>query len=205
MSQKYKVFLSDTELEFKEFGSIQSKSEIQISREDIINILDNRVSASRISIVTENPELSFKNFCNNFKCIDAGGGLVYDPKTGSYIMILRNGIWDFPKGKMDPGEDPENTAIREVEEECGINGLSIIKPAGVTYHGYLLKGAPVLKRTFWYQMSCEGIKSPKGQIEEGITRVEWIPKEKVGSLLKDSYISLKELWTEFKSSDQDIP
>lgn len=192
-------------MEFKERGSTQSKSEIQISLDDIISILEKKVPASRISILSENAELDFEKFSNNFKRIDAGGGLVVDPKTGNYIMILRNGNWDFPKGKMDPGEDPEKTAIREVEEECGITGLSIIKPAGVTYHAYLLKGIPALKRTFWFHMSCNGNQAPKGQIEEGITRVEWIPKEKVGSLLKDSYISLKELWAEFSLSDQDNP
>ncbi|MFM7053778.1 MAG: NUDIX hydrolase [Bacteroidota bacterium] len=205
MTQKYKVFLSDTELEFKECGSTELKSEIEISREDIIRILEKRVPASRISILSENPEIDFQKFCTNFICIDAGGGLVYDALSESYIMILRNGNWDFPKGKMDPGEDPQSTAIREVEEECGINGLSIIKEAGVSYHAYLLKGMPALKRTFWYQMRCDGIKSPSGQIEEGITRVEWIPKEKVSTYLKDSYISLKQLWAEFNCSGQDNP
>lgn len=30
--------------------------------------------------------------------------------------------WSFPKGKVDPGEVPEDTARREVEEETGLGG-----------------------------------------------------------------------------------
>ena len=32
----------------------------------------------------------------------------------------RYGDWSFPKGKLEPGEDPEAAALREVEEETGL-------------------------------------------------------------------------------------
>lgn len=56
----------------------------------------------------------------------AGGGLVYN-KNGEVLFIFRNGKWDLPKGGSDKGEDIEDTAIREVEEETGVKGLSITK------------------------------------------------------------------------------
>jgi 8-oxo-dGTP pyrophosphatase MutT (NUDIX family) len=31
--------------------------------------------------------------------------------------------WDFPKGMRDPGEDPMDTAVREVAEETGVDDL----------------------------------------------------------------------------------
>ena len=197
--------MSDTELNFVEDEPSGNSEEIQISREDVIGILEKKVPSSRISIISKNASKSFLQFCSEFNHIDAAGGIVNKAGTGNFLMILRNGVWDFPKGKMDEGEVPAATAIREVQEECGINGLKIVKPLKTTYHGYMFKGYPTIKRTFWFLMECEGHKTPSGQLEEGITQVEWVSKEKVEALLKDGYGSLKDLWAEFNSFYQDTP
>jgi len=49
------------------------------------------------------------------------------------LFIFRNGKWDLPKGKAEAKETINQTAIREVEEETGITGLSIIP----TFRDYL--------------------------------------------------------------------
>jgi 8-oxo-dGTP pyrophosphatase MutT (NUDIX family) len=54
----------------------------------------------------------------------AAGGIVHR-RTGKgqpRILLVhrpRYGDWSLPKGKADPGEDLEDTALREVEEETG--------------------------------------------------------------------------------------
>ena len=53
----------------------------------------------------------------------AGGGKVYNPKN-EILFIFRNGKWDLPKGKAEAKETINLTALREVEEETGITGLS---------------------------------------------------------------------------------
>ena len=68
----------------------------------------------------------------------AGGGKVYNSKK-EVLFIHRNGKWDLPKGKAEKKEDMETTAIREVEEECAVNGLEILKPLKDTFHIYTLK------------------------------------------------------------------
>ena len=40
-----------------------------------------------------------------------------------YLFLRAFKNWDFPKGVVEPGEDPLQTAIREVEEETGITAL----------------------------------------------------------------------------------
>jgi bis(5'-nucleosidyl)-tetraphosphatase len=40
-----------------------------------------------------------------------------------YLLLRVRDYWDFPKGMVDPGEDPLAAAIREVEEETTLTGL----------------------------------------------------------------------------------
>lgn len=45
---------------------------------------------------------------------------MFDP-TGRVLLLKRhNGPWVFPKGHIDPGEQPLDTAVREVAEEAGV-------------------------------------------------------------------------------------
>ena len=57
--------------------------------------------------------------------IKAGGGLVKNEK-GEVLFMFRKGKWDLPKGKLDPGETMDACAVREVMEETGVSGLSIV-------------------------------------------------------------------------------
>jgi 8-oxo-dGTP pyrophosphatase MutT (NUDIX family) len=125
----------------------------------------------------------------------AGGGLVYN-KNGEVLFIFRNGKWDLPKGGTDKGEEIEDTAMREVEEETGVNGLTISKKLQKTYHIFKRNGVYKLKITHWFEMQStyEGI--PVGQAEEGIEKVEWKNPEQIKEALKNSYENIKLLFEE---------
>lgn len=129
----------------------------------------------------------------NYTLIKAAGGVVYNQKK-ELLMIFRNGKWDLPKGKLETGESIEECAIREVQEECGVNNLQITSKLSDTYHTYELNGKMVLKHTFWFRMKTnfEGELSP--QTKEGITKVEWVNQDEIAERLKNAYANLVELF-----------
>ena len=109
------------------------------------------------------------------------------------LMIFRNGKWDLPKGKLEIDEDIKTCAMREVEEECGITGLSIIQKLIDTYHTYELKGEKILKQTFWFKMNTNFNSILKPQTEEGITEVVWVDKKDIAEKLENSFANINEL------------
>jgi 8-oxo-dGTP diphosphatase len=65
----------------------------------------------------------------------AGGIVLRRSREGGWQVLLvhrpRYGDWSLPKGKADPGERDEDTALREVEEETGLR-CTLGDPAGRT-------------------------------------------------------------------------
>jgi 8-oxo-dGTP pyrophosphatase MutT (NUDIX family) len=108
-------------------------------------------------------------------------------------MIFRNGRWDLPKGKCESGESMEQTALCEVQEECGIDELRLEKLLIVTHHSYTMRGVDVLKPTHWYAMRYEGNESVfTPQIEEDIKVAKFISAHKITKeCFKNCYDNIK--------------
>ena len=132
-------------------------------------------------------------FVEEFTLIHAAGGIVSN-ENNEILMIFRYGCWDFPKGKVEKGEDWETAAVREVEEETGLQGITLQNPLPNTYHTYLLHDTPILKITHWYAMQAVA-QSLVPQTEEDISQAVWVARSEVSDRLSDSYLSLKGLWT----------
>jgi 8-oxo-dGTP pyrophosphatase MutT (NUDIX family) len=61
----------------------------------------------------------------------------------------REGTWVLPKGLVDPGEKPAETALREAHEETGVHGLLVSKLGDVRYV-YTWRGERVFKVVSFY-------------------------------------------------------
>lgn len=148
-------------------------------------------------ILTESPKTEFKNFKKHFKFIRAAGGIV--EFENKYLFIHRLGKWDLPKGKMDEGEKPKITALREIEEECGLQGHYVVQKVCNTYHTYKLNGEAILKKTYWYYLKVDGLDSSamKPQTEEGITDLKWLPIEDFHLVRKNTFESIQIVLDEF--------
>jgi len=143
-------------------------------------------------LVGEDLDIMWKDFCLRYEIIEAAGGVVRNPK-GEVLWIRRNEKWDLPKGKVELGEKVEDAAVREVEEECAVRDIDRGELLGVSYHTYFHKGDNILKKSYWYAMSCPSKQELKPQLEEGITEVVWADRQKHLTYIEDTYTSIAEL------------
>ena len=197
----YKVFVNEKVICFtnnaeivKEFSDVLVLHFYQTEITPILlELLANNKKTKSIIVCVEDSKKSFNDFKTHFKLIKAAGGVVRNKKN-ELLFIYRLGKWDLPKGKLELNESIEEAAVREVEEECGLNSLTILDSLPDTYHVYENNGLTILKQTFWFSMSTNFVAELTPQLEEGITKVEWLAisevKEKV---FPNTYSSIKSL------------
>lgn len=147
-----------------------------------------------ITLVTKDKK-RLKDFLKSrFFTIKAAGGIVV--KDNLTLLIFRLGKWDFPKGKFEKGETPEECGLREVEEECGIK-VKMHSPICTTWHTYTHNRKSILKKTYWYKMSCVDDSGLAPQTEEGIEDIRWFEEGDVRNCLVNSYPSMRYLYKQF--------
>ena len=147
-----------------------------------------------LAVAVDDEEKALTLFGSRMKVIHAGGGIVKN-REGELLGIFRRGVWDIPKGKQEPGEAIEATALREVEEETGIGHLRINGPIGITRHTYDTYGEFCLKYTHWFDMSCTGENTTVPQQEEDIAEARWMKPEDFREAMMNSFPSLQEITT----------
>lgn len=200
----YKVFFNDSIIQI---GSEMNKSlnnniaeKFNYVDYDVVNQIISRIelaeSISVFYILNQEVDSVWNYFKSQFVEIPAAGGLV-KKGDGSLLFIKRLDVWDLPKGKIEKRETPELAAIREVEEECGLSGLQIIRQLDSTFHIYrspylTFPRNLVLKETKWFLMNYSGDEIPVPQVEENIEEVAWLLPADLGKVYSNTYSSLSD-------------
>jgi hypothetical protein len=146
----------------------------------------------RFYIQTSNPDTFFKSLIKQVRFIKAAGGLVKNEQN-EYLFIKRLGKWDLPKGKLEEGERMKETAVREVEEECGIKIDGLGKKIKSTYHSYIMFGEVIIKKTNWYEMKVNNKPELFPQSEEDITEAKWLGRDSFSMVCENTYPLIKDL------------
>ena len=180
--KKSQLFLSKKKI--KDVPNLPFEDPLDIK--EIFDLLDKQPV---LNIYSNDLKKLWSNFKSNFKIIKASGGVV--KKKNKLLFIFRLGKWDLPKGKIEKGEKRKQAAIREVEEECGITKLKITSKLPNTFHVYELNGQFILKTTYWYNMIFNGNEKLIPQLEEDITKVKWVSKNKLTAILNNTYGNIK--------------
>ena len=120
----------------------------------------------------------------------AGGVLVKTLRGRPMVAAIRprgkpEGVWALPKGNLDAGERPEETALREVFEETGVRGHLVEKLGDVKYTYTRRDRARVFKIVSFYLLRA-GL-GRIGDLEERmrleVDEARWLPLEDAPRLL----------------------
>jgi 8-oxo-dGTP pyrophosphatase MutT (NUDIX family) len=121
--------------------------------------------------------------------LSAGGVLVRSVAGRPHLAAIRPqgrpaGVWALPKGLIDPGEAPAETALREVEEETGVRGRLVEKLGDVKYV-YTWEGERVFKVVSFYLLRAG--RGRIGEIAEAmrveVAEARWLPLDEAPHLL----------------------
>lgn len=85
--------------------------------------------------------------------IPGAGGVVFDAAGRVLLLRHRKGEWVFPKGHVDPGERPLETALREVEEEAGVRARPLLPTPVATTRYRNDRGE--LRRITWFALTTD--------------------------------------------------
>lgn len=178
-------------------NAIQFRLGENIDIHTLIDMVETSDSLQRTCIPTDDIEATYRKICSEFIEVNAGGGLVSN-RRGDFLLINRNGLWDLPKGHQDPGEPIDTTALREVQEETGIDNLELQNLICITDHCYRRDEKWHLKHTWWYSMLYTDPTDLTPQKEEDIAKAAWVAKSSLPPILLNTYPSIAEVFREAK-------
>src|SRR3954471_19487808 len=120
----------------------------------------------------------------------SAGGVLVRRLGGRWMMAAIRpagrppGLWALPKGQIDPGEQGEETALREITEETGARGRSLGKLGDVRYW-FNWEGERVFKVVSFFLVRYEGGRLGDVPVEHRheVAEVRWLPLDDAPRLL----------------------
>jgi 8-oxo-dGTP pyrophosphatase MutT (NUDIX family) len=106
----------------------------------------------------------------------AGGVVFRRAAEVTYFLLIRDPYenWGLPKGHVERGESPAETAVREVMEETGILELELRHPLE-TIDWFFREGPDLIHKYCHFFLMETSAEATQPQLEEGITECVWLP------------------------------
>jgi 8-oxo-dGTP pyrophosphatase MutT (NUDIX family) len=128
----------------------------------------------------------------------SAGGIVVKAEHGRPSLVVgmrrrgRDGVtWTLPKGTPDKGETVEETALREVEEETGLE-VRIVEPLPSISYSFVQDGTRISKTVHYFLMEPTG--GDLANHDHEFEKVRWVPFDEAPALL--SFATERELVAE---------
>jgi 8-oxo-dGTP pyrophosphatase MutT (NUDIX family) len=200
MLQMYTVFVNDKPIIFTDSLIEGNRYPVCLFKNLVVEEILYKLKSDHvegIKVFCKDVAASKQFFFQKFKVIIAAGGLVLNSKN-EILFIYRGNRWDLPKGRVEKGETIEAAALREVEEECGIENLVIDTFLATTHH-YFYHKENRIKETHWFIMRSDYQGTLTPQLEEGITNVVFKNEKEVVSALKNTYANIALVVKKYKN------
>ena len=86
-----------------------------------------------------------------------------------------DGLWEFPGGKIRPGESPSEAAVRECNEELGVlvDPIGMLEVVEHDYGDYAVRLHPVL---------CEWVRGEPWARAAAVAEVRWVHRSALAKL-----------------------
>jgi 8-oxo-dGTP pyrophosphatase MutT (NUDIX family) len=108
----------------------------------------------------------------------SAGGVVYRNRSGRIeVFFIKDsfGRWSFPKGKIELGETLAQTAVREIREETGLEGLRLVASLGKTSFRFWREAGLIEKTVHLFLFKAPANVKAKLAKEEAIRGAAWMP------------------------------
>ena len=116
--------------------------------------------------------------------VSAGGIVFRRDGARTLVLLIRDSYrnWGFPKGHVEPGEAPDQAALREVGEETGLGALAVRAPVETIDWEFRFRGQRIHKTCHFFLIETQHRRTAP-QRAEGITACRWATFEQADRML----------------------